>query len=173
MQRLPPRPTSTDTLFPYTTLFRSPEAAGNVDEFGIGSILKAHRLGLECHSADGAASRSYLADLGMHGTGVDRPFGNVIDLIEMRARQIVLRVGNELVLAPRRTEVMGRAIVPGGMHSAFDRNAHAADGIGGCTFTFRVIFGVGVAKAHGLSPLPGGRICSDSGIGSATLEEPA
>src|SRR3546814_6999593 len=64
-----------------------PEAAGNVDKFGIGSILKAHRLGLECHSADGAASRSYLADLGMHGTGVDRPFGNVIDLIEMRSEE--------------------------------------------------------------------------------------
>src|SRR3546814_3551498 len=75
----------------------------------------------------------------MHGTGVDRPFGNVIDLIEMRARQIVLRVGNELVLAPRRTEVMGRAIVPGGMHSAFDRHAHAADGIDGGSFTLRVI----------------------------------
>src|SRR3546814_5999630 len=159
MIRRPPRSTRTDTLFPYTTLFRShteadqrkhvevagperlpcaleerpaaphnhwcgerklrplrpcrfdqpvetdpghhvahrvdeqrqgeeradPEAAGNVDEFGIGSILKAHRLGLECHSADGAASRSYLADLGMHGTGVDRPFGNVLDLIEMCA----------------------------------------------------------------------------------------
>src|SRR3546814_17097816 len=84
----------------------------------------------------------------MHGTGVDRPFGNVIDLIEMRARQIVLRVGNELVLAPRRTEVIGRAIVPGGMHSAFDRHAHAAYGIDGGSFTLRVIFVLGFARSE-------------------------
>src|SRR3546814_16092266 len=90
----------------------------------------------------------------------------------MRARQIVLRVGNELVLAPRRTEVMGRAIVPGGMHSAFDRHAHAADGIDGGSFPLRVICVVGVATAHGLSPLPGGGICSESGIGRATPRAP-
>src|SRR3546814_15393140 len=101
----------------------------------------------------------------MHGTGVDRPFGNVIDLIEMRARQIVLRVGNELVLAPRRTEVMGRAIVPGGMHSAFDRHAHAADGIDGGSFTLRVICVVGVATAHGLSPLPAGSRSEERRVG--------
>src|SRR3546814_15099338 len=32
MKRRPPRSTRTDTLFPYTTLFRSPEARRRVDE---------------------------------------------------------------------------------------------------------------------------------------------
>src|SRR3546814_19466080 len=35
MRRRPPRSTRTDTLFPYTTLFRSPDIAGNV-----GTILR-------------------------------------------------------------------------------------------------------------------------------------
>src|SRR3546814_13797580 len=67
---------------------------------------------------------------------------------------------------------MGRAIVPGGMHSAFDRHAHAADGIDGGSFTLRVICVVGVATAHGLSPLPGGSIRSESGIGRENLAAP-
>src|SRR3546814_11782330 len=38
MQRLPPRPTRTDTRFPYTALFRSgpPVASAGVDQFGQG-----------------------------------------------------------------------------------------------------------------------------------------
>src|SRR3546814_8682750 len=39
MLRLPPRSTRTDTLFPYTTLFRS------VDEFEAGPILEVVQIG--------------------------------------------------------------------------------------------------------------------------------
>ena len=130
-----------------------PEAARHVDEFGIGSILEADRLRLQSHSADGAASRSYLPDFGMHGTGVNRPLGNVLDLHKMRARQIVLRVADELVLAPRRTEVMGCAVVLGDMRSTLDRHAHAADRVDGGSFTLGVACLMGVATAHGLPPL--------------------
>src|SRR3546814_160605 len=39
MIRRPPRSTRTDTLFPYTTLFRSPNFYGNVDFVGGGRMM--------------------------------------------------------------------------------------------------------------------------------------
>src|SRR3546814_15043476 len=43
MQRRPPRSTRTDTLFPYTTLFRSVEAARFHREHGIDAVRLAQR----------------------------------------------------------------------------------------------------------------------------------
>src|SRR3546814_8779803 len=55
MTRRPPRSTRTDTLFPYTTLFRSNLGAG-ADE---GAVLDHHRSGLQRfqHTADPGAAR--------------------------------------------------------------------------------------------------------------------
>src|SRR3546814_10038379 len=51
MIRRPPRSTRTDTLFPYTTLFRSPDALGAVSGLGFASS-KAHvaRAALEAQA---------------------------------------------------------------------------------------------------------------------------
>src|SRR3546814_6447041 len=46
MIRRPPRSTRTDTLFPYTTLFRSGDHAAEAVEYGGGEVVAlAHRLG--------------------------------------------------------------------------------------------------------------------------------
>src|SRR3546814_8693462 len=44
MIRLPPRSTRTDTLFPYTTLFRSADLAGLDDQIGQVAVVRAHRI---------------------------------------------------------------------------------------------------------------------------------
>src|SRR3546814_4634022 len=44
MIRRPPRSTRTDTLFPYTTLFRSPEHADHIRFVGIGAAGTHRRL---------------------------------------------------------------------------------------------------------------------------------
>src|SRR3546814_12222168 len=41
MIRRPPRSTRTDTLFPYTTLFRSRNPVGDIDDLGLGELLEA------------------------------------------------------------------------------------------------------------------------------------
>src|SRR3546814_14698826 len=49
MIRLPPRSTRTDTLFPYTTLFRSPAGGAKAEQFDIApklESLQGKRLGL-------------------------------------------------------------------------------------------------------------------------------
>src|SRR3546814_17042818 len=58
MRRRPPRSTRTDTLFPYTTLFRSlvPAAVGEHDAFGLpGQHAFDRRLQLRALARDGAA----------------------------------------------------------------------------------------------------------------------
>src|SRR3546814_10032605 len=57
MIRRPPRPTRTDTLFPYTTLFRSPRRR---DRAGIAGAVAAHPVRGDHHSA------------GDHRVGADR-----------------------------------------------------------------------------------------------------
>src|SRR3546814_11784353 len=48
MRRRPPRSTRTDTLFPYTTLFRSSQLAGVSDTPRLDAeLLMAHALGIE------------------------------------------------------------------------------------------------------------------------------
>src|SRR3546814_5211872 len=58
MRRRPPRSTRTDTLFPYTTLFRSlvPAAVGEHDAFGLpGQHAFDRRLQLRALAREGAA----------------------------------------------------------------------------------------------------------------------
>src|SRR3546814_5868875 len=72
MIRLPPRSQRNDTLFPYTALFRAPEAPRHNDEFGTESGLGRRDLGIERHAADRTGSWSRPTDFGMHRTGPDR-----------------------------------------------------------------------------------------------------
>src|SRR3546814_16514052 len=67
MHRPPPRSTRTDTLFPYTTLFRSvPNRGGLRQRLGRGGFLRLHELTIgmeEAHSAAKLLMR--LADPGL------------------------------------------------------------------------------------------------------------
>jgi hypothetical protein len=51
---------------------RRPEAAPEVDQLGVLALVEARHLRLERHAALGAAAGMILADLRMHGAGVDR-----------------------------------------------------------------------------------------------------
>src|SRR3546814_13802777 len=68
MIRRPPRSTRTDTLFPYTTLFRSVQAKGLGDsdfrivEHGVG-------IGIGCSDRDVAAVCALQADIALIGAG--------------------------------------------------------------------------------------------------------
>src|SRR3546814_11858732 len=63
MQRRPPRSTRTDTLFPYTTLFRSPEQKNSIDARKISArravIGHEHRVADEHHIADHISNTSW------------------------------------------------------------------------------------------------------------------
>src|SRR3546814_1336203 len=64
MIRRPPRSTRTDTLFPYTTLFRSVDV--ELDELGVhrggGEAIGAHAFGVE-DDADFARSEEHTSEL--------------------------------------------------------------------------------------------------------------
>src|SRR3546814_18241837 len=58
MIRRPPRSTRTDTLFPYTTLFRSREFGDQLEGgMGVVEVVVAERLALELLGADDARPR--------------------------------------------------------------------------------------------------------------------
>src|SRR6266700_6571879 len=82
-----------------------PETSGHVGEFGIWRRIESGDLGFERHAADRTASRSDLADLRMHRTGVDRA-GR-----ELRQRlllvEIFCRIGGEFGAAAGGTEMEG------------------------------------------------------------------
>src|SRR3546814_18692418 len=63
MIRLPPRATRTDTLFPYTTLFRSFLAFQMFDTQSPGMILVAIMLGLVVHGLMYAAQPAIMAEM--------------------------------------------------------------------------------------------------------------
>src|SRR3546814_10707494 len=58
MRRRPPRSTRTDTLFPYTTLFRSPVGQIDAAPFSRGGITDEQRIGIAA-----AAARERAADM--------------------------------------------------------------------------------------------------------------
>src|SRR3546814_11971905 len=89
MIRRPPRSTRTDTLFPYTTLFRSMP------------------LGLEAHAQHGDANfLADLADLLEMGVHLD---AGLVDGLERRARQLELPAGlqrDRLAVLDQRDDVV-------------------------------------------------------------------
>src|SRR3546814_9528144 len=76
MIRRPPRSTRTDTLFPYTTLFRSPESGRNGWRLthGPGRAARAHhpRM-LRCRAAEPAAARDLAAHRPAEIDGLPHP----------------------------------------------------------------------------------------------------
>src|SRR3546814_8195635 len=88
MRRRPPRSTRTDTLLPYTTLFRSLRRARNPDEI-VGVI--AHEIG-HVHHRDGLRSLIRTgACVGMKGSRVQAVVqemqGEKIDIIPWRSEE--------------------------------------------------------------------------------------
>src|SRR3546814_17262228 len=79
MIRRPPRSTRTDTLFPYTTLFRSPEAV--IDQFGIADRQFVLEVG-------GAAIERQLLDAAMRAR-VDRAAGGFVHPARLHADETV------------------------------------------------------------------------------------
>src|SRR3546814_14686179 len=90
MIRRPPRSTRTDTLFPYTTLFRSPHAAAPVD-----------RLDAQPH-------RKRIADLEAGGVCVGQLHQNPRAIVELDEAEPQGRVGR--VVAPIGGERFDRGI---------------------------------------------------------------
>src|SRR3546814_2704866 len=82
MIRRPPRSTRTDTLFPYTTLFRSHQLAGidrTVDCTGYGELRADPETELGCRIA-------LLATI-IGGSKVQRGIGIAADLVEARSEE--------------------------------------------------------------------------------------
>src|SRR3546814_13790926 len=80
MLRLPPRSTRTDTLFPYTTLFRSAHAEIAIDSIAGSDVSLEGLIPADCNWFD-----SDLADLnGIGANGKDSEF-------ELRRAEIVLK----------------------------------------------------------------------------------
>src|SRR3546814_14504340 len=109
MIRRPPRSTRTDTLFPYTTLFRS---ADHVDDIPVGGDIAAHHAERLAQRAldnvdavrrlvavgDAAAARAVHAD-GMNLVAIGERvvfFGQIADRVDRR-RSEERRVGKECV----------------------------------------------------------------------------
>src|SRR3546814_15693724 len=106
MIRPPPRSTPTDTLFPYTTLFRSADGAGNLRHrlSRTTAHRRAARTGLPAHqtlSARDAAGRHLAGALlrRKHGSSLTRPRpgGDVGYLPTLSLRSVERRVGKECV----------------------------------------------------------------------------
>ena len=113
-----------------------PEAAAHVAQLRIVRFLQGHRCGLERHAADGARSRAALADLGVHGTGVDggRRAGRICGRRCLRrsrrrplGRDILSRIGTELLDARFGAEVVGLAFVSVAERRRGPLDVHAAD----------------------------------------------
>jgi hypothetical protein len=132
-----------------------PEATGHVDQFRVGAVVEADRFGLQRHSADRAAPRSDLTDFRVHRTSIDGAGGHVLDLVEVRAGQVVAGISDELVLAPGGAEEMGRAVMLGDMGRVLDRHAHPAHGVDRGALGLAIGRLVRVAATHRLPPRVG------------------
>src|SRR3546814_14974683 len=79
MIRRPPRSTRTDTLFPYTTLFRSPAQApqtadvsdGGVDQFA-SSAVEVQKIGSDTAGAEDAKQEKMAAAVQSSGLSAER-----------------------------------------------------------------------------------------------------
>ncbi len=88
-----------------------PEPALHVDQLDVRAALRRHRRGLKRHAADRAGARPDLADLRVHRAGVDRALRRGRRLRRaLWCREIALGVGEELLAAARRAEIVGRAL---------------------------------------------------------------
>src|SRR3546814_9400618 len=102
MIRRPPRSTRTDTLFPYTTLFRSPSLVGgpalvHADAYRLGSIDEIDDLDLEMTLAEavtvvewGAGLAEGLADDRLE-LDIVRTLGDLDSVEDTDVRQVVIR----------------------------------------------------------------------------------
>src|SRR3546814_11884816 len=116
MIRRPPRSTRTDTLFPYTTLFRSSNARGAFDQaIRIGRLKKLERLGLA--TRHGAAHWRLAPDL----AGTLRRMGERGDIIRTVQRAYAARrnapaLADQVIYDPTAADarpLVGRVVATG------------------------------------------------------------
>src|SRR3546814_12753106 len=129
MLRRPPRSTRTDTLFPYTTLFRSEGG-----QLRVLAIVQAGHFRLQRHAADRAGAGAVLHDLRMHRAGMagtgrrGRPGFGLVRVA------VAPRIGGALRAAAGAAEVVVGAVVGGGVWGGGRVGGHAAarvDGLAG------------------------------------------
>src|SRR3546814_2618490 len=118
MIRRPPRSTRTDTLFPYTTLFRSIEARDS----RVGDRAGAHRAGFE-RDIEVAAVEPFIAKLGRRHANRD-DFG-VRGRVVRFARAIVTFGDNRAILDDHRAD--GHFAPFGGDTGEIERAAHRSE----------------------------------------------
>ena len=107
---------------------RDPKPARHVGQLGIGRAVGGHHVRLERHAADRTASRSDLADLRMHRTGVDRAFRGRCRHGRLAAQAFV-RIGGELGSASGAAEEVRLALVGVAVWRGLRIDRHAADRI--------------------------------------------
>src|SRR3546814_8399807 len=145
MVRRPPRSTRTDTLFPYTTLFRSDEPAADVAllVLVLAAATAGHRTGFEHHrgaagvleAGDGVLQPGPVGLAGGDASGFLEAVEGVV-LEDLRVERLVPhRVGDDQVEAFEgvAVAVLGVAHRVAAQHFALhvvDDAVHAGDGVG-------------------------------------------
>src|SRR3546814_9663363 len=106
MVRRPPRSTRTDTRFPYTTLFRSPDGRGSG-----GGVLRRADLGCTGRARElcraGLAARHAIRARGAAGAGVrsEEHTSELQSLMRISYAVFCLKKKNQTIHQQRRTEV--------------------------------------------------------------------
>src|SRR3546814_11147083 len=105
MIRRPPRSTRTDTLFPYTTLFRSPGGTREVDTIDIGADARAEG---ECEvvladAADESGQHRWRTEhlrrgRELHAGGEARELRNIVDAFYLHGRSGTGWTGKQTML---------------------------------------------------------------------------
>src|SRR3546814_18323786 len=118
MKRRPPRSTRTDTLFPYTTLFRSIQNGRLSFVVGAVNAVQDCEFAYLCvptpQGADGSAELSYIEDAARE-IGPELPSESVV------VNKSTVPVGSTRVVE----RALGRSAVPVGSNPAFLRQAYA------------------------------------------------
>ncbi len=104
-----------------------PQAAGHVDEFGIGAAVACRVGRFQRHSADRAMAGADLADLRMHRAGVDRPRRRRRD--GSLLGEILCGLRREFAPAAGGAEVIGTLLMDVAMRRLMRIDRHAADGV--------------------------------------------
>jgi len=104
-----------------------PEAAGHVGQFGVGLGVQGDQVGLQRHSADRAATGSRLADLRMHGAGVDRALRDGRFHRSLGFAEVLLWSSRELGLAAGRAEKVSFALIIEVVLAGFRIDRHSTD----------------------------------------------
>ena len=106
-----------------------PEAAGEIEEFGVGAAICARLGGLERHAANRAGAGRIAPDFRMHRAGPRRRRGGDRQSRGLRL-QISFGIGDELCPATGTAEMIARILMFGMMRGRARIDVHPAHGVG-------------------------------------------